>query len=113
MRQLSRASIIVSPSLYEPFGLAALEGARSAAALVLADIPTYRELWSDSAIFFDPRRADSLKAALNRVIEDSDLREELGQKALARSRRYTPNIQAANVMQLYNALCGESVEMAV
>ncbi|KFB10075.1 glycosyltransferase family 4 protein [Nitratireductor basaltis] len=113
MRQLGRAAIVVSPSLYEPFGLAALEGARSGAALVLADIATYRELWNDSAIFFDPRDAQSLERALARLIEDAGLREELGQKALARSRRYTPDIQAAEMIEIYQALCGETVEMAV
>lgn len=113
MRQLGRASIVVSPSLYEPFGLAALEGARSAAALVLADIPTYRELWNDSAVFFDPREVNSLENALQWVIEDPDLREELGQRALARSRRYTPDIQASNLVELYDTLSGRTVEMAV
>ncbi|WP_448324261.1 glycosyltransferase, partial [Streptomyces sp. DSM 41493] len=46
---MAKAAIVASPSLYEPFGLAALEGARAGAALVLADIPTYRELWNGAA----------------------------------------------------------------
>src|SRR5690606_8886860 len=62
---MRRAGIVVSPSLYEPFGLAALEGARAGAALVLSDIPTYRELWSDAAVFFDPHDPDALSSAIN------------------------------------------------
>src|SRR5690606_302512 len=39
---MASAGILVSPSIYEPFGLAALEAAQSRTPLVLADIPTYR-----------------------------------------------------------------------
>ena len=42
---MAGAGIFVSPSLYEPFGLAVLEAARSGAPLVLSDIATYREIW--------------------------------------------------------------------
>ena len=104
LAQVRRAGIVVSPSLYEPFGLAALEGARAAAALVLSDIPTYRELWSGAALFFDPRDAGALVSAVNRLSADPDLRAEMGERALARSRRFTPDVQARNMAELYRQL---------
>ncbi|WP_309084820.1 glycosyltransferase family 4 protein [Chelativorans sp.] len=107
LAEARRAGIVVSPSLYEPFGLAALEGARAGAALVLADIPTYRELWSEAAIFFDPRDPDALAQAINRLASDSGLRVELGAKALARSRRFTPDVQAGRMAELYRQLVDE------
>ena len=42
--KLQRASIFVSPAIYEPFGLSVLEAAAAGCALVLSDIPTFREL---------------------------------------------------------------------
>ena len=39
------------PARYEPFGLAVLEAAQAGCALVLADIPTFRELWDGAAVF--------------------------------------------------------------
>ncbi|WEX10221.1 glycosyltransferase family 4 protein [Chelativorans sp. AA-79] len=104
---IRRAGIVVSPSLYEPFGLAALEGARAGAALVLSDIPTYRELWSNAAIFFDPKDADALAHAVSRLASDSGLRAEMGAKALARSRRFTPDVQASRMAELYRQLVDE------
>jgi len=104
LNEVKRAGIVVSPSLYEPFGLAALEGARAGAALVLSDIPTYRELWSDAAIFFDPRDAEALVHAVNRLACDSGLRSEFAARALARSRRFTPDIQAGHMADLYREL---------
>ena len=47
---MRRAGVFVVPALYEPFGLAALEAASGACPLVLADIPSLRELWMGGRI---------------------------------------------------------------
>ena len=72
------AGIVVSASRYEPFGLAALEGARSGAPLVLSDIATYRELWRGAALFFNPQDPDDLARCINRLARDEKLRAEMG-----------------------------------
>lgn len=97
-----RAGIVVSPSIYEPFGLAALEGARAGAALLLADIPTYRELWKGAALFFDPADPDDLAGKANLLIRDSALRTAQASLALARSRRLTPDRQAETMAEIYS-----------
>ncbi|MFC6487908.1 glycosyltransferase family 4 protein [Nitratireductor sp. GCM10026969] len=112
LAQVRQAAIVVSPSLYEPFGLAALEGARAGAALVLSDIPTYRELWSEAALFFDPHDPDSLAEAVNRLVKDESLRLEMGARALARSRRFTPDVQARRMAELYRDLTDAPVARA-
>lgn len=104
LAQVRRAGIVASPSLYEPFGLAALEGARAGAALVLSDIPTYRELWNEAATFFDPHDPEALVAAINKLSADGQLRAEMGALALARSRRFTPDVQAGRMAELYGQL---------
>ena len=81
---------------------AMLEASR--AALVLADIPTYRELWSQAALFFDPRDPDALASAIDRLAGDPDLRREMGDRALARSRIYSPHLQARAMAGIYRAL---------
>ncbi|KAA3452319.1 glycosyl transferase [Mesorhizobium sp. SARCC-RB16n] len=98
---MARAGIFVSPSLYEPFGLAALEAAMSATPLVLSDIPTYRELWDKAAMFFDARDPHDLAACINRLSSDTEHRHELGRAALRRSRRYTLGRQAAAMRDVY------------
>lgn len=101
MAMMSRASIVASPSIYEPFGLAALEAARSEAALVLADIPTYRELWEDVALFADPGDPQAFADSINRLSRDVALRSALARGALGRSRRYSLQAQADAVTELY------------
>lgn len=99
---MARAGIFVSPSLYEPFGLAALEAAMSATPLVLSDIATYRELWDGAAIFFDARDPHDLAACLNRLSSDAELRRELGQAAIRRSRRFRLTKQTAAMRGVYD-----------
>ena len=104
MALMRRSSVFVSPSVYEPFGLAALEAARAHNALLLADIPTYRELWDGAALFADPRDAKALVAAIDRLCRDDDLRTQLAEKAAERSRRFDLPSQAEAIAGLYAAL---------
>lgn len=107
--RMAEAAIVVSPSIYEPFGLVPLEGARAGAALVLTDIPTYRELWDGAAIFADPHAPQALADAINRLSGDPALRADLAAKALARSAVYSLEAQANAVEALYRSLVRQSV----
>ncbi len=88
MTLMAQAGVFVAPSIYEPFGLGVLEAAASGCALVLADIPSFRELWSGAALFFDPNEPASLAAAANRLCTDDFLRDSYQRKARTRARRY-------------------------
>jgi glycosyltransferase involved in cell wall biosynthesis len=111
MALMSVADIVISPSLYEPFGLAALEGARAGAALVLADIATYRELWCDVALFADPRNPQSFADKIQLLSSDTDLREELGQRAQQRSSEYSMEAQVAALIDIYTGSATEVASM--
>ena len=67
---LARASVFASPARYEPFGLAVLEAAQAGLALVLSDIPTFRELWDGAAFFAEPGDDDAWAEALERALAD-------------------------------------------
>ncbi len=93
LARVAGASVFVSPSVYEPFGLAALEAARLGRPLLLADIPVYRELWKGAARFFAPRDAGALAGALRELAQDPDARRRLGAAAQARARTYSAAAQ--------------------
>lgn len=105
---MQRAQIVVSPSVYEPFGLTALEAARCGAALVLSDIPTYRELWDGCALFFDPHDPQTLAAACMRLSENEQLRDELVVRSLERSRAFSLERQAASMLETYAQLMNKT-----
>jgi len=105
---MARAAILVSPSLYEPFGLAALEAARAGAALVLSDIPTYRENWDGAALFASPNDPTAFAQAINRLAADGDLRTEMGRRAAVRAERFSLAAQAGATLDAYRAALGHA-----
>ncbi|CCM78098.1 glycosyltransferase family 4 protein [Rhizobium mesoamericanum] len=102
MAFMTKAGILASPSLYEPFGLAVLEGARAGTALVLADIETYRELWDGVALFCEPRDHRSFADAINRFACNDTMRTEYGAKAQARSHSFSADRQCRALMEIYS-----------
>jgi len=74
-----RAGCIVIPSLYEPFGIVALEALASGAPLVVADTGGLAELvgGTGSALLFEPGNAEQLADCIERVLTDQQLADEL------------------------------------
>jgi glycogen synthase len=77
----SRAGVYIGTSCYEPFGLAPLEAALSHCALVLNDIPTFRELWGEAALYFTLNDAADLARILRQLRENPAIQKEYGQLA--------------------------------
>ena len=101
--EMSRSEIFVSPAYYEPFGLTTLEAAAAGCALVLSDIPTFRELWNEAAIFVSPDDPRMLNDALARLAADGIRRRKLQHAASTRARRYT----LSRTVDAYLALYGD------
>ena len=108
---MARAGIFVSPSLYEPFGLAVLEAAETGTALVLADIATYRELWDGAARFADPRDPAAFARELATLVADPAARGRLGAAARARAASFTPARQADAMLSAYRAAAGAGARL--
>lgn len=101
---LAKASVFVLPSLYEPFGLSALEAAYSGCALILSDISSLREIWGDAALYFNPRSSFDLTNKINYLVNNDELRKQLASKATNQSKQYYPKHMANMYYKLYNDL---------
>jgi glycosyltransferase involved in cell wall biosynthesis len=103
---MEQAAVFVAPSLYEPFGLAVLEAAHRGAALVLADIPTFRELWQDAALFVPARDPRPYAEAIDRLMRDKVLRSRLARQARLRALDFTPERQIDGMLRVYSRALG-------
>jgi glycosyltransferase involved in cell wall biosynthesis len=101
---MRRASIFAAPSRYEPFGLAVAEAAVGGSALVLADIPTFHELWDGAALFVDPDDIGGWANAFSTLMENAPLRRELAARAQSCAQRFTLPRLAARLYELYSEL---------
>jgi glycogen(starch) synthase len=98
---LERAAIFASPAHYEPFGLAILEAAVAGCALVLADLPSLREVWGDAALFAQAGDDGAFVSALLRVERDGALRRDLARRAQRRARRFSPERTRDGYLAVY------------
>jgi glycogen(starch) synthase len=110
---LSRAAIYIATSRYEPFGLAPLEAALSRCAILANDIPSFREIWGDAALYFRRNDAQSLQKALALLHGDRQLRLTYANLAYERARqRYTADRMVEQYVQIYAALLERRVSAA-
>jgi glycosyltransferase involved in cell wall biosynthesis len=88
LRQLyESSSIFVMPSEAESFGVVLLEAMASGQAIVTCAGTGAAEAIGQDALLVPPRRPDCLRAALERLISDRELRLSLAQRARARVER--------------------------
>jgi glycosyltransferase involved in cell wall biosynthesis len=99
MAEMAAADVYVGMSRYEPFGLAPLEAAARGCALLLSDVPSFREIWGGAARYC--RSAADLRAALLDLAAGSP---PARQAARQRAARYTIARTAAAYARLYARL---------
>lgn len=99
---LLEAPIYAAPARYDPFGMGVMEAAHCGCALVLGDIPEMREHWQGAALFVPPDDEAAWCGTLSLLSADERAREELGARARARARQFSPRLLAKR----YLAACG-------
>jgi len=86
---MSGATAVVLPSLFEGFGLPALEALACGAPLLAADATSLPEVTGDAALLLDPRNPAAWAAAMRRVLRDPDLRADLARRGPERAAQFT------------------------
>lgn len=101
----SRAAIFAATARYEPLCLATLEAAFSRCAIVANDIPSYREMWGDAALYFRTNDGTSLAESIRALSEDRAMRRGYAELSYARAReRFTTKRMIDEYLQLYRSL---------
>ncbi len=101
----SRAAIYAATARYEPLGMSAIDAAFSRCAIVANDIPSFREVWGDSALYFRKNDGGSLAEILRHLESDRGLRHAYSDRAYARAReRFTAKRMIDEYLDLYRSL---------
>lgn len=110
---IHRAGCVVVPSLYEPFGIVALEALAGGAPLIVADTGGLAELvgGTGSALLFEPGNAAELADCIERVLTDDELAEELIQRGRdVLQATYSWDAIALRTMAVYQEAIADSRE---
>ena len=101
----SKSTVFAATSRYDPTGLASIEAAFSRCALVVNDIPVYRELWGDAALYFERNDGESLAEVLHQLDQDREMARLYGTRAYNRAReRFTARRMVDELLHLYRQI---------
>ena len=84
-----RAAVLVCASFYEGFGLPLVEAMAAGTPIVCSDIPVFREVAADAAIFVPPDDAAAWAVAVAEVLSDPGRTRELKARGTARVRDFS------------------------
>jgi len=102
------ATVFAYPALYEGFGLPALEAMACGVPVVASNTSSLPEVVGEAGLLVDPMDVDALADAISHVLEDSALRADLRDKALARAKQFTWQHTAEMTRQVYRNLLNDA-----
>jgi glycosyltransferase involved in cell wall biosynthesis len=79
----------VMPSLYEGFGLPALEAMQCGAPVAVSQNSSLPEVVGEAGVVFDPYDVDSIRARLNLLLGSPERRSDMQKKSMARAGEFS------------------------
>ena len=95
------AQVFVYPSAYEGFGLPVLEAMACGVPVITSSVSSMPEVVGDAAVTVPPGSVDAIAEALDALVNSVSRREELRERGLARSSRFSWEIAADKCLQAY------------
>ena len=103
---LAGADAMAFVSLGEGFGLPPLEAMAVGCPVVAANTTSLPEVVGDAGLLVEPKDIDAISDALERVLTDSALADELGVKGRRRAEQFTWQRTAAETAEVYRQAVG-------
>lgn len=97
----SAASLFVYPSLYEGFGLPALEAMACGTPVVVSNQSALPEVVGEAGLLVDPHQVEDIAAAIARLLDDANMRRQFAQAGQARAAKFTWIGMATKLLDLY------------
>ena len=108
----SGALCFVYPSYFEGFGLPPLEAMKCGAPVIVGNATSLPEVVGDAALKVDPFDISAITAAMDQLINNSELRRELSVKGQARAKMFDWNDTARRTLAVYEQVHRTSYQTA-
>ena len=102
-RILSEASLMVLPSLYEPFGMAAAEALATGLPVIASKTGGLKEIISEgvNGLLFQPGSWRELAEKIISLLRNSEMRGKMVEAARRSAKRFSPEHIASHYVQVY------------
>ncbi len=102
------ADVVAYVSLYEGFGLPVLEAMSAGAPVVTSNTSSLPEVAGGAALLVDPQDVEAIAAALERVLTDAALADDLRRRGRAHAATFTWGATARATLDVYRKVVGAS-----
>jgi glycosyltransferase involved in cell wall biosynthesis len=103
-RLYAGAQMFLFPSLYEGFGLPALEAMSAGCPVVTSNTSSLPEICGDGALYADPHDRDDIRARIEQLMGDPGLRSALGEAGRRQAERFSFDRYVENLGKAYATL---------
>ena len=100
------ASVFVLPSLYEGFGLPALEAMAHGIPVACSNAGSLPEACGDAALLFDPHSTPAIVETIDRILGHPALRRTLSEAGIARAAEFSWRTTAEKTFEIYQRAAG-------
>lgn len=98
------ADMFVFPSIYEGFGIPVVEAMASSVPVITSTSSSLPEVAGDAAILVEPKDIDSMAKAMNKILEDEELRKFMIEKGHAQAKKFNWESSAEKLVGIYGDL---------
>ncbi|MHC1749550.1 MAG: glycosyltransferase family 4 protein [Cellulosilyticaceae bacterium] len=102
-----QATLFVSPSLYEGFGLPPLEAMIRKVPVAISNIEIFKEICGDAAYYFDPLKPQEIAQQLIKIITDTGLKTRLIARGFERAQEFTWEKTAKQTYKFYEDILNQ------
>lgn len=98
------AEVFVFPSIFEGFGLPVVESMASGVPTITSHGSSLEEVAGDGALLVDPLDVCSIAEAIQQVLENGEVKDQLIQRGLCQSAKFRPQDFALKLLDTYRSL---------
>lgn len=98
------ATLFIMPSIYEGFGLPVLEAMSCGCPVVASKGGSLAEVVGEAGKYIDPYNINSIAKGISEAFSNSNLQNELSQKGIIQSRKFTWKKTVEKTMNVYRSV---------
>jgi phosphatidylinositol alpha-mannosyltransferase len=103
-KELMSAYMIVLPSRWEGFPLTLMESLASGRPVIVSDIPAFKSIIKNEALFFRSENIEDLKQKINKLLSNKKYAAFLGKRGKNLAKDYDWDIIAEKTKKIYDLL---------
>jgi len=101
-----KAQLLVYPSLYEGFGLPVAEALLCKTPVITSSTSSLKEAGGSASVYINPKDAEELADAIQRVLTDNVLRKHMKEKGFDYAHQhFSPQTSSQKILDCYSQLC--------